>query len=410
MLVSNAVADWHLEFTPHGDLTRRGASEEELRRDAALAAAFRYGPVGGDRAGAISWLDLETQNVRGQIKTRSAHLLRLDTDGEGSHWQVQTTITVTPRWADVDRFAVHIPEGCEFSDEGSFPLPERVRNFTYDKSSRRVEFRLMRGLAEPTLQPFTVKLEGTYSAAVNIAVPGRASLTLPRPEGTIEQDGTITVQVPPTLALGSDLDRVPEGLGGLELQRQTTHELAWRCPRRSSPGPTRVEVSWQPYQPPVNVTSLIDLTLTNQEIRVHQELRYQLPEPALAPPRLLLRVPDAAVPSLREVSGNRLLSVTATREPFPAAGGFRLYQLRPPAQVSGRSGDSPLSRQIAIVLDYSLPLQVRPAERFAIPLAAPDTPSPGEVRVRSLERVGKPTDGAFPWLERAKYRGGPWSK
>ena len=47
VLVNNSVAGWHLEFTPHGDLTRRGATDEELRRNPALSAVFRYGPGGG---------------------------------------------------------------------------------------------------------------------------------------------------------------------------------------------------------------------------------------------------------------------------------------------------------------------------------------------------------------------------
>src|SRR5205085_2673834 len=44
VLVSNAVLDWHLEFTPRADLTRRAPTDEELRQDPNLAAAFRYGP------------------------------------------------------------------------------------------------------------------------------------------------------------------------------------------------------------------------------------------------------------------------------------------------------------------------------------------------------------------------------
>jgi hypothetical protein len=407
VLVSNTVADWHLEFAPHGDLTRRGASDEELRRDPALVAAFRYGPVGGGGmrervSGAISWLDLEAQNVRGQIKTRCEHLLHLETVGDGPRWQVQSKITVTPRWADVDRFTVLLPDGCKFNSEGSNPWPERVRAVTSVDAGRRVEFRLTRGLADPTLQPLTVTIEGTYSAAVNTVVSGRASLSLPRPEGTIEQDGTLTVKVPTTLALGSDF----ETTGGLELQRQTTHELAWRCPRRSSTGPTRVEVSWQPYRPPVSISSLIDLTLTNQEGRVRQELRYHLPEPALAPPRLLLRVPEAAVSSLRVLEGGELKSVTVPGEALEGAqqgagGTFRLYQLRPAGQTSGRPGDGAVSRQIALKLDYSFPLKLRPAAPFAVPLIAPDTSLPGDIHLRVWSESGGhlPSDPSRGWSE-----------
>ena len=52
------------------------------------------------------------------------------------------------------------------------------------------------------------------------------------------------------------------------------------------------------------------------------------------------------------------------------------------------------------MLHYTLPLQVRPAERFAIPLAAPDTPSPGEVRVRVWSESGNlPSEPSAGWSE-----------
>ncbi|MFO0926402.1 MAG: hypothetical protein U0736_05100 [Gemmataceae bacterium] len=202
VLVTNTVADWHLEFLPHGDLARRGVDEDDLRRDPDLTAAFRYGPGSDQRdvAGApvasspLPWLELEVETVRGQVLARPAHLLRVvDTSG-GSRWQVQTTLTITPRWADVDRFRVRLPEGCEFVEDGSFPLPERIRSVSYDAAARTVEFRLARGTAEPSLQPFTVRVEAAYPAVVDPKASGQTSLPLPHPVGMIEQDGVITVQ------------------------------------------------------------------------------------------------------------------------------------------------------------------------------------------------------------------------
>jgi hypothetical protein len=395
VLVSNTVADWHLEFTPHGDLTRRGASDEELRRDAALVAAFRYGPAGGDR-GAVSWLDLEAQSVRGQIKTRSAHVLDLRIDGDGPRWQVQTTMTVTPRWADVDRFTVQIPSDCEFNGETS--APERVRAVHYDMAARRVEFKLTRGSAQPSLQPFVVTIECTYSGAVNAEARGQARLTLPRAQGTIEQEGTVTVRVPASLELLPDRERGPGESSGLELVKQTTHELQWRCPRRSSTSPARVEVAWQPYRPPVSVASQIDLTLFGQEGQVRQVLRYRLPEPALAPPRLTLRVPEAVVNSLRVKQGGRLVASTEGA----GGAGFRTFDLRPPANLaSGRPEEGPVTRSFVVELDYSFPIQVRPDGRFAVPLAMPDMTAQGETRLRVWSDSGNvPSSPPSGWTER----------
>jgi hypothetical protein len=395
VLISNAVADWHLEFTPHGDLTRRGATDEELRRDATLVAAFRYGPAGGDR-GTVSWLDLEAQTVRGQIKTRSAHVLHLATDGDGRRWQVQTTMTITPRWADVDRFSVQIPNDCEFNGETS--APERVRAVHYDMAARRVEFKLTRGSAQPSLQPFVVTIECTYSAPVNTDAPGQASLTLPRALGTIEQDGTVIVKVPASLELLPDVARAPAGSSGLELVKQSTHELIWHCPRRSSNIPTRVDVAWQPYRPPVSVVSQIDLTLAGQEGQVHQELRYRLPEAALAPPRLTLRVPEAVVNSLRVKQGGRLVAGAEG----PGGGAFRTFDLRPPANLpSGRPEEGSASRSFVVELEYTFALQIRPGERFTVPLVVPDTTARGETRVRVWSDSGNlPASPSNGWTER----------
>jgi hypothetical protein len=302
VLVSSSVADWHLEATPHADLTRRAATEEELARDPSLVAAFRYGPGNANRGG-LSWLDLEAESVRGQLRTRLAHLLYLapgeDKNGdEGLRWHVQTTLTVTPRWAGIERFRVRMPAGCEF-DESTLALPDRVRTVNYDKASRQVEFRLVPGGAD--LAPITVTLEGTYPAAPARA-PGRASLALPQPQGMLEKEGTIRVQVPASLELVAP---EPERAGGLELLRQTTHELHWRCPRRT---PDRIDVEWRPHRPAVHAASLVDLVLGRGQAQVRHELRYQMPSGGTVSPRLTFKVPAGVVPgSLRVRKGGQLV-------------------------------------------------------------------------------------------------------
>jgi hypothetical protein len=395
LLVSNSVADWHLEFTPHGDLTRRGATEEELRRDAALIAAFRYGPVGGDR-GTISWLDLEAQTVRGQIKTRSEHTLGLTPDGDSGRWYVKTKIEVTPRWADVDHFTVQIPEGCEFNSETSDQ--ERVRAVHYDATARRVEFKLARGAAQPSLHPFTVEIESTYATPVRSNAPDKASLVLPRVLGTIEQEGKVTLGVPTNLELLPDLEHAPEGPSGLELIRQTTHELGWRCPRRSSPVPVRLDVVWQPYHPPVTVLSRIDVTLANQEGRVHQELRYRLPESPPVPLRLTFRVPDAVANDLH-VKGGKLVPIA---EGAGGGGGFRTFELRyAAAQSPGRPDQGADWGQLVVVLDYNFILQARPDSKFTVPLVMPDAAARGEAHIRVWSESGNlPVNASGAWTER----------
>lgn len=371
VLVCNAIPDWHLEFTQRADLTRRGATNEEMKREPTLTAAFRYGPGGGPRRGGPSWLDVEVESVRGQIKTRAAHAFTLVTDGDdGPRWQVQTSLTVTPHWADLDRLVVQLPEGCVFNEEGSFPLPDRVRGLTPDAAARTVEFRLARGGADSALTPFTLRIEATFSAPVDLKNPEKATLGLPRPLGTIEQDGTVTAQAPTTVELLAPA-------AGPELTRQTPHELAWRFPRKA---PAKLDLAWQPYRPPVQVASLIDLTLLPGEARVRQELRYHLPDARpQGPPRLPLRLPASIAARVRLVEGGRLVEGS----PAPRA-------VVIPADA----------RQPVLVLEYAVPLAPsKPGEPVAVPLAVPEQVTRGETRVR-VWSDGGPLPAAAPgWGE-----------
>jgi hypothetical protein len=395
VLVSNAVADWHLELTPHGDLTRRGPTDEELRNHPSLAAAFRYGPGDGKSAappgkGAVAWLDLEAEAVRGQIKTRTVHVVRLATEEE-TRWRVRTTITVTPRWADVDHFAVEMPAGCEVKEDGvPWSDDPRVQSFAYNKTSRRVEFKLKRGapLSAGAPQPFTVTVEGTYDAPADAAAPGRAVLALPRPKETIEQGGELTVRTPP----GVELVPLAEQPDGLELLQQTPHERKWRCP--GSP-PERVEASWRPYHPPVSVASLADVTLAGREGKVRQELRFTLPENAPAPPRLLLRAPRG-VANLH-AQGGELVPAKPDAGDAPPPGG-QLYRLLPADP-----------RRPAVVLDYTFALPADAGAKgsegvgwapVSPPLVAPGPAVRGQARVRVWSDAGVlPTTTSPGWSE-----------
>ncbi len=369
LLVTNSLPDWHLEFTAYADLTRRGATDEELRREPNLAAAFRYGPGGGSWRGSPSWLEIEAESVRGQIKTRAAHLFVLTTDSpEGPRWQVQSSLTVTPRWAEVDRFSVRLPEGCTYNEESGFQLPDRVRGVQYDPATRTVEFRLSRGGPDAVLTPFSVRVDANYSSIVDLKNPDKVILGLPRPIGTLEQDGTITAQVPPMVELVASM-AVP----GLELTRQTTHELTWRYPRAA---PETLELSWQPYRPPVQVTSLIDVTLLPAEARIRHELRYTLPQ---ASSRLNLKLPAALAGRVQLREGGRL--------------------------VEGRSKETVTilpadARQPLLILEYSVPLASVPlGEPVSIPLVVPEQTTRGETRVRLWSEGGPFALAAPGWSE-----------
>jgi hypothetical protein len=368
VLVSSSVADWHLEATPHGDLTRRASSEEELLRDRDLVAAFRYGPDGERRAG-LSWLDLEVESVRGSLKTRLEHVLYLapgeDRNGAEMRWHVRTTLTVTPRWAGIERFRVQMPAGCEFDDHTT--LPERIRTANPDRTTGLVDFPLNPGGSDP-LAPIKLTVEGTYTAVPG-AAPGRASLGLPRPLGMIENAGTVRVQVPGNMELVAPK---PGQSGGLILERQDTHDFLWRYPRRA---PERVEVAWRDYRPTVQVNSRVELTLGRGQGLVRQELRYQLPAGTDGPTTLTLKVPEAVAGSLRVSKGGQL------------AGGVVDGLARVTASEPG---------QPVLDLTYAFDLP-EPGAFLDVPLVVADNRSRGETRVLVWSESGllplPPRDG-----------------
>lgn len=371
--VSNGVSDWHLDFTPHGDLTRRALTADEP----ALVAAFRYGPGGGGgpngRRPGLSWLDVAAESVRGHIKAKVAHALSLKPAAAGgARWHVQTTLTVTPRWGDLDRLRVTFPPGCDFHEDGSYPLPDRVRGVAPVAGSNAVELRLNRAPGEAALQPFTVKVEGIYAAAVDVRAPGKARLALPRAEGVVEQGVGVTASAPAVVELLAP-DAAP---GGLELVRQATHEISYQSARR---GPEHLDLSWRPYRPPARVTSVVDLTLGADEAQVRQELRYQLPAGG-EPARLALRVP-AGVSAVKVVRGGKLLE--------GPAGEDQTVQLAPAD-----------ARRPVVVLEYTAALPAGRGEVALIGLVAPEGIGDGELRVRVLAEPGsRPAPAGPGWAE-----------
>lgn len=350
VVVSNSAPEWHLELTAHGGLVRHRPSEDELTKWPQFVAAFRYGP---EAPAGPAWLDIETESVRGQIKVRPAYTLRLVDDEAGVAWHVEAELAVTPRWSDVDRLVVTMPPGCEWMQDGSYPLDvPRVRSVSYDPSTRQVEFRL--GRPAEAASPFKVRVVGRYDGPVEMGGPGMATLPLPRTAGLVEHDSTLRVLVPERTQL------VPADTpASLELARRSTHELSYRCPRRP---PDRLAVVWRPYSPPVEVSGVIDLTLSPGEARVRHELLFAYPAASGGRSRQRLRVPREVAATLAIVEGE------ARRDD-----GFLSFT--PSRDTSGK-----------LVLEYDVPLPE--GDVFEVPLVVPDQVSRAESKVRVWNDAG----------------------
>jgi hypothetical protein len=311
--VSNAVPDLHLDYRTHGDLVYKQVPiEEDRRSEPALVAAFRYASVSATGAAVGPGINLEAETVLSQVKARVSHTLSLRPDAAtgGLRWYALTTLTATPRWADVDQLKVAVPPDWEPLDET--PVP----------ADRVLTFKLPRSPSDTAPRPVTLTLEGRYrqrgaptaglldgqprgtlgaraeGGTGQLPVrPATATLALPRPLGVANQGGEITVQVPREF----EVSLAGEQAEGLEsTSRPTPHEQTWR----GRPLPETLAIQWRPYTPDIRARSVIDLDLTpgGGEVR-RQEFRCELPQPVV--PQLSLRVP-AAVKDLRVLSGGEL--------------------------------------------------------------------------------------------------------
>jgi hypothetical protein len=257
---------------------------------------------------------------------------------------------------------VTLPSGCEWVSDASYPLPDRVRSISYDATQRQVLFRLKRAVEATT--PFKVRLTCRVQSEVDLSRIGLALVPLPRPSGILEPDSSVRVIVPSRVRV------VPaDNPSGLELTRQTTHELVYRSPRRP---PDRVAVAWGPYRPEVQLERIIDVTL-GATSRVRHELLFTLP---------------------RGESG----SLTQRLRMHPSLAGNLMIR-RGEARVEGDFLTIPLRAEgeTRVVVDYDLAGE---SENRLIHLLTPEQPDRLETRVRLWSEGGRvPVGVPANWTE-----------
>ncbi len=381
MLVRNQVRHLHLDYHEHGDLKLRKLPDEPGSDAASVVAAFTYGnipmvekPQGVTGPGSLSWLDLEAETMRSQVRTRVTHTLTLRaspppstaTVGEKGandvlRWDITTVIAPATKWSDIEQLKVMVPPEWSPAEEGIPPMGQEKDHFLLFRSSAL--------LREGPSQP--VRMEGRYETLCK--TEGRAVLKLPRPQGVVEPC-EVRIDVPK----GSELVLHNAEPADLELVKQNgTNEQTWRRRHVSADWPG-IDVSWRPYRPELDVKSVVDLTLLGRHGEVRQEIHWHSPQGL--PDSMSLRVPPAVGDSLRIVEGGSL------QVPRDSAAGSR-GQVR--LVVPAKAGEA----DCRVVLQYTTALgdkgqPPRTGEPFAVPLVVPEQATRGEVKVRVWSEPG----------------------
>lgn len=366
--VRNRIKSLHPDYHPHGTWKRR-AGPEEPGGDAAATAEFTYSnipmvdkPRGVSGPASLSWMDLEIDTVRGQVRTRVSHhlTLRPDAAGRSANADIVSSIAPVSKWSDIEQLKIVVPEDWTPLDD------EAIES---EKATRFVAFRLPALVREGPSHP--VRLRGRYGKP--LPREGRAVWKLPSPRGLVEQC-EVTIQAPP----GSEVILHNAEAMGLEWVKQSPpHEQTWRC-RNSPPDGLTLDVSWRPYRPELQIRSVVDVTLHGGRGEVRHEM--QLHSPRSLPASIGLRVPGGVTSGEWRGAKEERGTLTAPQTTIATGGG----------------SDFRLLLQYSIALAEARPLQ------FAVPLVVAEQATSGQTKVRvwcEPGRLPRPANGTL-WEER----------
>ena len=273
-------------------------------------------------------LELEFKASAGLAETQVDHTLRLK--GEGAVKFVETTTRIQAKsLADVtDHLDVQLPRGKPAGLEAlsaapalGFPalvpwlgvLPAAARptwaaplEFRWEEEgselpapdgSRRVRLRWSRNDAKQ----FALTIHGKYAVAAGAR---SVRLELPRPLGSLDRGGSLSVSSGPLVELLT-------GPPGAEEAAPERHH--WQRPTETAPA--TVDLAWRPHQPTFAVSAVADVVVHGHSAQVKEHLQFTAPSgTAAAPANLRLLVPAAAKQVAVE-SGGKLLG-----EPNPDTG------------------------------------------------------------------------------------------
>jgi hypothetical protein len=403
IVVSGAPSNQRLLFTKRGMTEELRPGDDERRpgvnsfRYTGAPAFDKRQPVSAATGPtSLSFLDIDAENVHGQIEAKVAHVLRLARDDvHGRFWRIKTTIEARPVRPGADHIDILLPAGYLYDDRVG-PMPASlVRQVETDvrlaapglalgacsaaalqKLDPDTLPHVLRLTFGEQLQPFQLSVEASYFPSAN--EPGETVLPLPRPLGTPDRGGQVTL----TAADDTELLRPTQGNAGLKLDESEPTQQVWRSERF----PEKIHVRWQLHQPRVRANAVVDLTFTPREVQVRQRLRFHFP--GATPAQVALIVPDAVARQLHVV-GEPDGPVADVSNPQ-----LRFATLRPP---EGKDGAATLE----LVYAFPLPTE-RAGEPFAVPLVVPAQATQGDIKARVWGDFGATpalATGATGWSE-----------
>jgi hypothetical protein len=272
-----AAANTRLTFAHGPDLRR--AEPTAPAEDDVTAAFFRLAPGPTTPAPQSEpLLRVTAEPMKGTVRIRPTYKLRLTEGG----WQVRAELQVTPIRRDVEAIAIEVPASWPraiLAEPAKLVEGVHQDDLNPDAQWRTVTVRL----AAAQKLPFDLVLTTT------LGVPPLArDATIPLirfPDG-VEAETGITATVPPGLEVR-----------GAAREWEANQSAGWAQPLAPVPGPdgkppkaatavqgkfdlglARVDLSWQPYRPELTADVRAELTVTEQQVLVTQQVKLRSPD------------------------------------------------------------------------------------------------------------------------------------
>jgi hypothetical protein len=316
-------------YLPSAELVRGEVTDEQRRNNVRAVFSYSNLPVSREAKDVPApLLQLRLEPLRGAAEARAVHTLRL-VESE-SRWQVTTRIEIKPIRTHIDRIGITLPAEFQYDKAVGVKPADLVDDLVIDAKAHTAQFKL----AQKVDKPFILTFEGSYALATDQRSIG---LELPRPRycafertaalkpvepvtvvqfAVLDRGGQISVSLPEGLELLADrFRRVTPLPGSLPpiLQTLRPRSGGWEYTWQTDRLPEHVDLGWRPRALEVTADSVVDVTVRERDVLVHQAMALHFL--AGPPMQIELRVPESTHARIRIVSGGGLSIKSVTDQP-----------------------------------------------------------------------------------------------